>query len=110
MLRESSGGWHDGQNDYKPFTGYLLGVVLAAYREFGSRVAYLTTKGISKTQRIEEVLRNNLGKMKMVEIQAVCPDISHSTITKTLNALQNSGKVKKLRGGRYAEYIWNRNT
>jgi len=109
-LRESSGGWHDGQNDYKPFTGYLLGVILAAYKEFGSRVAYLTTKGISKTQRIEEVLRNNLGKMKMVEIQAVCPDISHSTITKTLNALQNSGKVKKLRGGRYAEYIWNRNT
>lgn len=30
-LRQSSIGWHDNQNDYKPFVKYYLSIILAAY-------------------------------------------------------------------------------
>ena len=37
-LRVSGLGWHEGVNDATPFVKYYLGIILAAYREFESRV------------------------------------------------------------------------
>ena len=37
-LQDSSMQWHEGENDYLPFVRYMLGIVIAAYREFSSRV------------------------------------------------------------------------
>ena len=37
-LQESSREWHEGRNDYAPFVKYMLGVIVAAYREFAGRV------------------------------------------------------------------------
>ena len=34
VLQDSSTGWHEGTNDYLPFVRYMLGIVVAAYREF----------------------------------------------------------------------------
>ena len=108
VLQESSRQWHDGTNNYSPFVVYTLGIVLNAYREFSSRVDYLTTKGMSKPERIAEVMMSKLGKITVAEIQSICPDISYSTITKTLTALMKVDKVLKVSGGRYSAYIWNR--
>ena len=36
-LQESSWEWHEGRNDYAPFVKYMLGVIVAAYREFADR-------------------------------------------------------------------------
>lgn len=33
-LQESSQKWHEEENDYLPFATYLLGILVAAYREF----------------------------------------------------------------------------
>ncbi len=44
-LQMSSAGWHENDNDYKPFVKYYLGVILAAYREFSSRVDTLRIRG-----------------------------------------------------------------
>lgn len=33
-LQLSSAGWHENKNDYEPFVKYMLGVIVAAYREF----------------------------------------------------------------------------
>jgi Fic family protein len=106
-LQASSTNWHEGTNDYLPFVRYYLGVVLNAYREFASRIEYLSTKGLSKPRRIEETLKNHLGSMTMSELQSLCPDISYSTMSKTLNALQAEGKAKRISAGRYSEYVWN---
>ena len=106
-LQASSINWHEETNDYLPFVLYYLGVLLKAYREFASRIEYLSTKGLSKPQRIESVLRDSAGSMTMSELQAFCPDISYSTISKTLNALQASEKIRRISAGRYSRYIWN---
>ena len=37
-LQLSSAGWHENKNDYEPFVKYMLGVIVAAYRDFSSRV------------------------------------------------------------------------
>ena len=38
-LQLSSAGWHENKNDYEPFVKYMLGVIVAAYRDFSSRVS-----------------------------------------------------------------------
>lgn len=107
VLQESSYDWHEGTNDYAPFVRYLLGVILAAYREFSTRVELLTTKGLSKPDRIREVIKTKLGKITKAEIIEKCPDISQTTIQRTLNELLKNGEIIKLSGGRYTAYIWN---
>ena len=38
LLAEASDGWHEEKDDPTPFVKYMLGVVLACYREFESRM------------------------------------------------------------------------
>ena len=92
-LQASSYNWHEGTNDYAPFVTYMLGVLAAAYRDFESRVELLTTKGLSKPDRVREIIKNHLGKITKSEIMAKCPDISQITVQRTLAELLKSGEV-----------------
>jgi len=107
-LRQSSYGWHESENDYAPFVRYLLGVIVAAYRDFSTRVQFLSTKGLTKPDRIRELIKGTLGKITKAEIMAKCPDISQITVQRTLIELQKNNEIIKLSGGRYTAYIWNR--
>ena len=107
-LQASSYSWHEGTNDYAPFVTYMLGVLVAAYRDFESRIELLTTKGLSKPDRVREIIKNHLGKITKSEIMAACPDISQVTVQRALAELLKSGEIIKLSGGRYTSYIWNR--
>ena len=107
-LQQSSAGWHENQNDYAPFVRYILGVIVAAYRDFSSRVQVLVTSGMSKPDRIREVIKGTLGKITKAEIMEKCPDISQITVQRTLIELQKKGEIIKLGGGRYTSYTWNR--
>lgn len=107
-LQQSSAGWHENENDYAPFVRYLLGTIVAAYRDFSSRVQALSTKGLSKPDRIRELIKGTLGKITKAEIMEKCPDISQVTVQRTLIELQKNNEIIKLGGGRYTAYIWNR--
>ena len=107
-LQQSSAGWHENQNDYTPFVRYMLGVIVAAYRDFSSRVQVLVTSGMSKPDRIREVIKGTLGKITKAEIMEKCPDISQITVQRALIELQKKGEIIKLGGGRYTSYTWNR--
>lgn len=106
-LQASSTGWHEENNDYIPFTIYMLGIVLASYREFSSRVRMLTTSGFTKGERIGEIIKQTVGTITKTEIMKKCPDISQITIQRALIDLQEQGKISKVGGGRYTKYIWN---
>lgn len=107
-LQSSSQGWHEGENHYAHFVRYMLGVILAAYREFSSRVKVLSVSGLSKPERVREIIKDTLGKITKTEIMAKCPDISQVTVQRTLNELVKSGEIIKISGGRYTSYVWNR--
>lgn len=106
-LQESSVGWHEGKNDYLPFVRYLLGIVIAAYRDFSSRVTLLTVEGLSKPDRVKEIIRNTVGQTTKAEIMAKCPDVSQKTVERALAELLGSGEIIKIGGGRYTSYAWN---
>lgn len=107
-LQASSYNWHEETNDYAPFVTYMLGILVAAYRDFESRIELLTTKGLSKPDRVREIIKNHLGKITKSEIMAKCPDISQITVQRALADLLKSGEIIKLSGGRYTSYTWNR--
>ncbi len=104
-LFESSQGWHENKNDYMPFIKYMLGVLLAAYRDFKERVNILE-KPPTKSQRISELIKNKLGAITKSEIRELCFDISDITIQRTLADLTEKGDIKKIGGGRYTKYVW----
>ena len=107
-LQSSSQDWHEEKNDYAHFVRYMLGVILSAYREFSERVKVLTISGMSKPDRIREIIKDTLGKITKTEIMNKCPDISQVTIQRTLNELVKNGNIIKIGGGRYTSYVWNR--
>ena len=107
VLQESSIGWHEGHNDYLPFVRYMLGIVAAAYREFASRVDILVTKGLSKPDRVREVVRNTTGRITKTQIMNQCPDISQKTVERALADMLKNGEILKIGGGRYTSYTWN---
>ena len=108
VLQHSSADWHDARNDYLPFVEYYLGIVLNAYREFTNRVELLTQKGLSKTERVQIVIENKIGKITKKEILNLCPDISQTTVEKALADLIKQGTILKIGGGRYTQYVFNR--
>ena len=107
VLQESSDGWHEGTNDYLPFVRYMLGIVIAAYREFVSRVDVLITKGLSKPERVREIIRNTAGKITKTQIMKQCPDISQKTVERALKDMLDNREIIKISGGRYTSYTWN---
>ena len=106
-LESSSAYWHEDKNDYIPFVRYTLGVIVAAYREFSSRVKLMATSNLSKPDRIREIIKTTLGRITKAEIMDKCPDISQVTVQRTLNELVSNGEVLKIGGGRYTAYMWN---
>ena len=105
-LQESSTGWHEGNNDYLPFVRYMLGIVAAAYREFAYRMDLLVTKGLSKPDRVREIVRNTTGRVTKTQIRTQCPDISQKTVERALADMLKNGEILKIGGGRYTSYTW----
>lgn len=107
-LQKSSTGWHEENNDYLPFVRYMLGIIVAAYRDFSSRVSLLSLQGLSKKEIVREVVKENIGRITVAEIMEKCPDISHITVQRALKELMDNGDIIKIGGGRYTSYTWNR--
>ena len=104
-LKASSQGWHESENDYLPFVSYFLGIILKAYQEFQDRVEHLHGKTLSKTNRIKAVFKKRLGKITKTDISTLCPDISISTIERTLKEMVDMGEIQKVGKGRGTGYI-----
>ena len=108
VLEKSSEDWYEETNDYEPFVRYMLGVIVSAYRDFQQKVDVLWIKGITKPKRVEQVIKDTLGKITKQEIANKCPDISMITIQRTLVELTSRNEIIKIGGGRYTSYTWNR--
>ena len=104
-LQESSLNWHENGNDYLPFLKYMLGVVVKAYNEFEDRVEHLRHRRMSKADRIKAVIDRTPGRISKKEIAEACPDISLTTIERTLAELLASGQIQKVGSGRSTAYV-----
>ena len=104
-LQESSLNWHENGNNYLSFLKYMLGVLIKAYNEFEDRVEYLRHRKVSKPERIKGIIERTAGKITKKEIAEACPDISLTTIERTLAELMASGFIDKIGSGRSTAYV-----
>ncbi|MEI7884095.1 MAG: Fic family protein [Clostridia bacterium] len=107
VLQECSADWHEGRNKYGPFVEYYLGIILSAYREFTYRVAHLKYRNLSKPDRIKKIITGKIGKFTRSDLLDLAPDISESTMRKTLGTLLSEGYIIKIGATSNAEYIKN---
>jgi Fic family protein len=104
-LQNSSAGWNTNENSYIPFVRYMLGIIIASYREFSQRVENLGSGKRSKAERISTLLEQSIGKVTKQDILAQCPDVSATTVERTLKNLLERGYIKKVGGGRSTGYV-----
>lgn len=103
-LQNSSIEWHNNKSDYTSFVRYYLGVVLKGYNEFQDRIAHLKYRRLSKADRVKAVFEKKLGVVKKSDIATLCPDISETTIERTLKELLEAGFIEKVGKGRATGY------
>lgn len=107
VLRNSSVDWHESENDYLPFITYYLGIVLKGYKEFENRVEHLRFRSLSKADRVKAIFDKKIGKITKAEIAAYCPDISLTTIERTLTELLKNNYIIKVGKGKSTGYVKN---
>jgi len=106
-LHASSEGWHAGRNDPVPFVRYLLGTFLKAYAMFEERVSDVLIAKASKQERVRLLFERTVAPLSKRQVLDACPDISETTVERTLGALLASGFLRKIGGGRGTTYAKN---
>ena len=102
-LGQAQIGWHDGKEDTVPFIKYLLGTVLAAYKDFGDRFALVETK-LSALETVRRASMNKIGRFTKQDIRELCPSFSVSSIEGALRKLVTSGELKREGSGKKTCY------
>lgn len=105
VLRKSSSGWETGTYDCRPFVEYLLGIVLACYRDFDER-AMLVNAALTDRDRVEAVLSAHITDMSKHELLEFLPGVHEQKIARILQALQAEGRVEKIGAARATRYRW----
>ena len=102
-LNQAQHGWHDGTEDAVPFIKYLLGTILAAYKDFEERFALVETK-LSALEMVRRATMNKIGRFFKQDIRELCPSLSVSSIEGALRKLIELGEIKREGSGRTTCY------
>ena len=102
-LYASQENWHEGKDDPVPFIKYLLGTILAAYRDFEDRFALVETKQ-SSLETVRSATMNKIGRFTKQDIRELCPSLSISSIEGALRKLTAAGELKREGNGRSTKY------
>ena len=93
-LRQAQIGWHEGTEDKVSFIKYLLGTILAAYKDFGDRFALVETK-LSALETVRRATMEKVGRFTKQDIRELCPSLSISSIEGALRKLVAAGDLKR---------------
>ena len=102
-LSASQVGWHEGEDDPVPFIKYLLGTILAAYRDFEDRFALVETK-LPATETVRRATQNKIGRFTKQDIRELCPSLSLSSVEGALRKLVESGELRREGNGKNTCY------
>ena len=103
-LSKAQHGWHDGTDDVVPFIKYLLGTILAAYRDFEERFSIVEEK-LPAIDIVRKATQNKIGKFTKQDIRELCPSLSVSSIEGSLRKMIADGEIKKSGSGRNTYYV-----
>lgn len=103
-LAESQIGWHEGIEDVVPFIKYILGTILAAYKDFEDRMELVETK-LSALEMVKRASENKIGRFNKQDIRELCPTLSDSSIEGALRKLVASGELHREGKGKNTCYF-----
>ena len=98
-LGRAQEGWHEGTEDVVPFIKYLLGTILAAYKDFEDRFSIVEEK-IPAIDMVRKATLNKIGKFTKQDIRELCPALSISSIEGALRNLVKAGELKREGSGK----------
>lgn len=102
-LGQAQIGWHEGTEDVVPFIKYILGTILAAYRDFEDRFALVETK-LSALETVRRASMNKIGRFTKQDIRELCPSLSVSSIEGALRKLVAAGEIRREGAGKNTCY------
>lgn len=103
-LAASQTGWREGTEDVVPFIKYLLGTILAAYKDFEDRMSLVETK-LPALEMVRRASQNKIGRFNKQDIRELCPTLSDSSIEGALRKLVAAGELKKEGKGKNTCYF-----
>ena len=98
-LNDSQHNWHDGNDNKVPFIKYILGTILAAYKDFEERFNLIETKK-SALEIVREATYIKIGKFTKQDIKELCPSLSISSIEGALRKLIALGEINRVGNGK----------
>ena len=93
-LNDSQHGWHEGSEDAIPFIKYILGIILAAYKDFEDRFNIIEEK-LPAVEIVRKATMNKLGRFTKQDIRDLCPSLSLSSVEGSLRKLVAEGELKR---------------
>lgn len=103
-LAKAQTGWHDGEEDATPFINYLLGTILAAYKDFEERFELIEAK-LPAHEMVRRATLKKIGRFNKQDIRELCPTLSDSSIEGALRKLMDSGELKREGNGKNTCYF-----
>ena len=99
-------GWHECESDPTPFIKYLLGIILAAYREFESRVNLVDDK-LPAIEMVRNAISEKIGKFTKSEIMELVPSVGKASVENSLKKLTEEGFILRHGSGKATFYTRN---
>lgn len=103
-LNQVQHGWHEGTEDAVPFVKYILGTILAAYKDFDDRYS-IVEKKLPAIDMVRIATQNKIGRFTKQDIHDLCPSLSISSIEGSLRKLISSGELKREGSGKSTCYV-----
>jgi len=102
-LNQAQQGWREGEHDATSFIKYILGTILAAYRDFEDRFALVETK-LSALETVRRTTMSKIGRFTKQDIRELCPSLSISSLEGSLRKLVSEGEIKREGSGKATFY------
>ena len=103
-LAEAGVHWHEENENVLPFVKYILGIILAAYKEFEDRFSIIEEK-LPAVELVRKATLQKLGRFTKQDIRELCPSLSLSSIEGSLRKLAAEGEIKREGVGRAIKYF-----
>lgn len=102
-LDKSSKGWHEENEDKSYFIKYILATILAAYRDFETRLD-IFGEGSTALEQVRAAIDTIYANFNKSDLMKIVPNLSKASIENSLKTLLEEGYIDRHGKGRATYY------
>jgi len=103
-LAKSQIGWHTGDEDVLPFLKFLLGTIIAAYKDFSQR-AEIIAEELPAIEIVRKAVAMQIGRFTKRDIWELCSVLSLNSVEGALRKLVAAGELNREGRSKATRYI-----